>query len=98
MADGHEIEFSAKCDAAAELLGGYAQIGDALIPLFDVLRHDPQGCERLGLEWNSNRLFHTNPIGAIPALVWLFYIEIGGKVIVDHVEVFEEYLFGPDYL
>jgi hypothetical protein len=42
-------------------------------------------------------MFHTGPIGSIPALVWLFYVMIGGKVVVDHVEEFEEYLYGPEY-
>ena len=97
MADGREIKFPANCDGAAKRLGGYVQISDALIPLFDVLRHNPQGCEKIGLDWNANRIFHTDTIGSIPALVWLFQIMIGGKVVVDHVEQFEEYLYSPDY-
>jgi hypothetical protein len=97
MTGDHEIEFSANCDAAVEHLGGYSRIADALIPLFDVLRHNPRGCEKVGLDWNANHMFHTGPIGSIPALVWLFYVMIGGKVVVDHVEEFEEYLYGPEY-
>jgi hypothetical protein len=97
MENGYEIEFSAECDTAAESLGGYARIGEALIPLFDTLRHNPQGCEKIGLDWNANRMIHTSSIGTIPALVWLFYIKIGGKVVVDYVEEFEEYLYGPEY-
>jgi hypothetical protein len=92
-----EIAFSEKCDAAAQRLGGYDRIREMLIPIFDGLRHNPEGFEKIGLDWSPYRMIITNALGnSIPALVWLFFIEIGGKVVIDDVEVFEEYLFNPD--
>ena len=98
MVNGHEIEFSGNCDAAAERLGGYERIRQTLIPILDSLSRHPEGFEKIGLDWNANRMIITEPIDTVPALVWLFYIKIGGKVVIDHVEEYGEYLFSPDYL
>ena len=91
MATGREIVFSSNCDAAAELLGGYNRIDDALIPIFDALHHNPEGFEKVALDWSSDRFIITKAFGNVPALVWVFYIEMGGKVVIDHVEPFEDY-------
>ncbi|MSO99577.1 MAG: hypothetical protein EXR07_00790 [Acetobacteraceae bacterium] len=91
MANGHEIVFSPNCDVAAQKLGGYGAIDDALIPIFDSLHHDPRGFHKVGLDWSANRFILTKAFGKIPALVWLFYIEVSGKVVIDHVEEFEDY-------
>jgi hypothetical protein len=88
---GREIVFSANCDAAAEKPGGYDLIDDALIPIFDSLHHNPEGFDKVGLDWSANRFIVTKPFGSVPALVWLVYIEIGGRVVIDHVEEHEDY-------
>jgi hypothetical protein len=91
MANGREIVFSSDCDAAAEKLGGYSLIDDALIPIFDALHHKPQGFPKVTLDWDANRYILTKAFGNVPALVWVFYIEVSGRVVIDHVEAFEEY-------
>jgi hypothetical protein len=91
MANGREVVFSANCDAAAEKPGGYELIDDALIPIFDALHYNPEGFEKVGLDLSANRIIITKAFGNVPALVWLFYIEMNGRVVIDHVEEFEDY-------
>jgi hypothetical protein len=45
----------------------------------------------VNLDWDSNRYILTKAFKDVPALVWLFYIEISGRIVIDHVEAFEEY-------
>jgi hypothetical protein len=91
MANGREIVFSGDCDLAADKLGGYEVIDDALIPIFDALSHNPLGFPKVNLDWDSNRYILTKAFKNVPALVWLFYIELSGRIVIDHVEAFEEY-------
>jgi hypothetical protein len=37
------------------------------------------------------RYVPTIPIGGVPALVWIFEIDVNNNVIMIHVEEFEEY-------
>ena len=91
MANGREIAFSAKCDAAADRMGGYIRIDESLIPIFDALYHDPTGFPRVDVDWCACRFIVTKPFRDVPALLWLFYIEPSGRVVIDHVEEFEGY-------
>jgi hypothetical protein len=59
MANGREIVFSGDCDLAADKLGGYEVIDDALIPIFDALSHNPLGFPKVNLDWDSNRYILT---------------------------------------
>ena len=91
MSSGRRIVWSHDCDAAAERLGGYRRIDDALIPVLDALQRNPYGTRRVDIDWCSIRYITTDQYKDIPPLVWLFYIEPDGTVVIDHVEALEDY-------
>jgi hypothetical protein len=76
---------------AAEKIGGFQRIDDSLTPIFDALSLNPYGFDRLESDWFSFRLIKTKPFRDVPPLVWVFYIEPAGDVVLDHVEEFEGY-------
>jgi hypothetical protein len=84
--------FSKACDLAAEKLGGYKRIDDAVDPLWDALLHNPLGFENVetGL-WFSARFATTKPFGRVPALAWIVLVDEDGDVTIDHVEEYEGY-------
>jgi hypothetical protein len=91
MSSGRSIVWSHNCDAAAEQLGGYGRIDDALIPVIDALQRNPYGTRRVDIDWCSTRFITTDAFKDVPALVRLFYIEPNGTVVIDHVEALDDY-------
>ena len=91
MATGRQIFFSANCDEAALNVGGYERIDLSLIAIFDALDRNPYGFPRVESDWFSARYIVTKPFLDTPPLVWLFYIEPTGDVVLDHAEEFENY-------
>lgn len=91
MPRGRRIFFSQNCDEAAERIGGYKRLDDSLIPIFDALEKNPYGFPSIESDWFSARYIVTEPFLNSPALVWLFYIEPSGDVVLDDVEEFEPY-------
>jgi hypothetical protein len=89
--DGRRILFSINCMEAAEKIGGFQTIDDSLTPFYDGLILNPYGFEIFESDWFSFRVIKIKPYGNRPALVWQFYIEPTGDVILDHVEEFEGY-------
>ena len=91
MATSRQIFFSTNCNAAAVKIGGYERINASLIPVFDALERNPYGFPRIESDWFSSRYIVTKPFHDTPPLVWLFYIEPTGDIVIDHVEEFEGY-------
>jgi hypothetical protein len=91
MSSGRTIVWSHNCDAAAEQLGGYRRIDDALISIIDALERNPCGCPKIDIDWCSTRYIVTDAFKGVPALVWLSYIEPAGTVVIDHVEAIHDY-------
>jgi hypothetical protein len=91
MSGRRGIFFSRRCDAAAEILGGYRRIDEALDAVWDALSRNPYGLPKCECDWFSARYIVTKPYGDAPALVWLIIIEPSGDVIIDHVEEYEDY-------
>lgn len=87
----HTIIWSHNCDAAAERLGGYRRIDDALISIVDAFERNPYGCRRVNIDWCSIRYLTTEAFKDIPALTWWFYIEPNGTVVIEHVEALDIY-------
>ena len=85
------IFFSARCDDAAERLGGYRLIDPSLDAVWDALVRNPFGLPRVESDWYSARYAVTKPFEALPALVWIIVIETGGDVEIDDVEEYENY-------
>lgn len=91
MAHDRQIFFSAECDAAAALLGGYARIdGSLTVAIYDALRRNPYGFKEVNSDWYSARYIVTKPFRDMPALSWWFRIN-DGDVTIEHVEEFEDY-------
>jgi hypothetical protein len=91
MERGRRIFFSKNCDDAAKAVGGYERIDDSLIPIFDALERNPYGFPVVESDWFSARVIVTKPFLNTPSLVWTFYIEPNGDVVLDHVEEYEGY-------
>jgi len=91
MSLGRNIFFSMNCDTAAEAVGGYERIDGSLIPILDALERNPYGFPRVESDWFAARYIVTKPFEGAPALVWLFYIEPTGDVVIEHVEEYEDY-------
>ena len=91
MPVGRNIFFSEKCDASAEAVGGYRLIDASLIPILDALERNPYGFPKIESDWFSSRYIVTNPFEGAPALIWLFFVEPNGDVVIDHVEIDEGY-------
>lgn len=89
---GRRIMFSKQCDEAAERIGGYQAIDEALtVGIYNSLARNPYGFPSVESDWFSARYIVTKPFGNTPALVWIFTIEPTGDVVLEHVEVFENY-------
>jgi hypothetical protein len=86
---GRAIRFDPECDKAAELLGGYATIDDALDVYLEPLYRKPDGFDTIQCAWGSVRYIKTEPIGAAPALIWYFLLERNGDVLMTYVERYE---------
>lgn len=88
---GRQIVFSKKCDTAAKALGGYQCIDISLDAAWDALNLNPYGFPLIENDWFSARIIVTKPVGNLSALVWVFVIEEGGSVLIDHVEEYDAY-------
>jgi hypothetical protein len=91
MPVGRNIFFSENCNAAAEAVGGYQRIDVSLIPILDALERNPYGFPKVESDWFSARYIVTKPFEGSPALIWLFFVEANGDVVIDHVEIYEGY-------
>lgn len=94
MRYNREIFFSPNCDEAADKIGGYQRLDDSLIPVLDALEKNPYGFPKNESDWYSYRAIITKPFQKCPSLLWIFYIETSGNVVLDHVEEYERYLPG----
>lgn len=86
-----QIIFSTSFDDAAEKLGGYRVIDEALETVMDGLRLNPYGFERFENDWISFRYAITEAIGIAPPLLFIFRILQNRDVELTHVEVFEDF-------
>jgi hypothetical protein len=91
MTLGRKVVWSHNCTIAAEQLGGYRLIDDPLIAVIDALERNPYAAQRVDVDWCSVRYITTEATLSVSALVWLFYIEANGTVVIDHVEAFDGY-------
>ena len=91
MARDRNIFYSKECDDAAECLGGYGRIDDALDAVWDVLRNNPYQLPQCQSDWFNARYLSTKPTGDAPALVWLITIQPDGDIVIDYVEEAEDY-------
>jgi hypothetical protein len=92
MHSRRQIFFSPACDIAASKLGGYEQIDESLTSgVYDALLRHPYGFSKIECDWFSARYITTKPFGTTPALVWIFTIEANGDVVIDNVEIYENY-------
>jgi hypothetical protein len=91
MPSGRSIVFSKACDDAAEKIGGYRRIDASLDAIWDPLVRNPYGFPSIQSDWYSARYIVTKPFGQVPALVWVFTIEQGGHVTIEHVELYDGY-------
>jgi hypothetical protein len=92
LSSGRAIVWSHNCDIAAEKLGGYRCIDEPLIAVLDALDRNPYAAPKIDIDWCSARYIPTLAKGDAPDLIWLFYIEANGTVVIDHVEALEKYL------
>lgn len=86
-----QIIFSKSFDEAAEKIGGYRIIDEALETVIDGLRLNPYGFEMYQNDWISFRYAVTESIGMAPSLVFIFQILQNRDVELTHVEIFEDY-------
>ncbi len=91
MSHGRRIVFSENCNAAAQKVGGYEKIDYSLLPVFEALERNHYGFPLVESDWFSCRFIVTKPFLSAPPLVWLFYVEPSGTVVLDYVEEFEGY-------
>ena len=85
------IIYAASCDEAAARLGGYQAIDLALDAAIQGLIVNPYDHRLIETDFYRIRYLITRPIGAVPALVWLFQIDDENNVVLTHVEESETY-------
>jgi hypothetical protein len=85
------IIFSARCDEAASAIGGYESIDCSLDAFWGGLQNDPHGFLSIKTQLYSAKFIVTKPLKNVPPLVWIFTISTNGDVILDHVEIYENY-------
>jgi hypothetical protein len=85
------IIYAASCDVAAELLGGYERIDCSLDAAILGLVVNPFGFPVVESDFYRARYVVTIPIRDVPALIWIFEIDINNNVTLLHVEEFENH-------
>ena len=85
------IFFSAQCDACADRLGGYERIDQALDAVWDALHRNPYALPKIESDWYAARYLTTKPFRDVPALLWTIEIQSNGDVVIDHVEIYDDY-------
>jgi hypothetical protein len=83
---GRQIIETEDFASAVAKLGGHLAIDEALSTIMDGLYRNPFGFEHFETPPFSFRYARTKKIGLLPALVFIFYIDEGGTVYLDHVE------------
>lgn len=63
----------------------------SLIPIFDALDQNPYGFPKVESDWFSARYIVTKPYENVPPLIWIFFIDASGGIVLDHVEEHEKY-------
>lgn len=88
MPAGREIVETKEFTAAVEKLGGARFVDEALSTIMEALVRNPYAFPKWesDLDFLSFRWVRTNRIGPIPPLVFIFRIEKGGTVYLEHVE------------
>ena len=85
------IIYSPSCDIAADDLGGYVRIDASLEGAIQGLLVNPYSFPLIESDHYKARYVPTIPLGDLPSLVWLFYIDNENNVIMFHVEEFQRY-------
>ena len=86
MTPARAIRFEPSCDRAAEALGGYAAMDEALFFWLEPLAIAPEAFPRIETEWGSVRVLRTMPWRGGKGLLWYFVLDRNGDVSVVHVQ------------